>query len=731
MLGHIGQDQVGRNWRHLIEAGFTKLSFHIVFTGKAETTVELQTGVRRFPAGFCRKVFGHIRLRPAGLSRIVERTGFIAHQIGRLDLDKSLGDRELNALVLPDRPPEYLTLADVFTDPVREPITISDTFGSDQRALCIEAGQDVFKALSLFANQVLFWDFQIIKKQLVGFVIDHIGDGLHGHAAFHRLFDIDEEDRKPLGFLFHLVQRRSARQQNHQIGMLNPADPDFLAVDHITVALLDRRCLDLGGIRPCGWLRHTHGLQAQFAFGNQRQVFFPLLLRPVAHQSVHIIHLTVTGTRVAACAVDLFHDHRGFGQAKARSAIIFGDERGHPPFFRQRIDKCLGIAAFSIDFAMVLIRKLRTERANAASDVLKVLIRIGHGIPTACFQQWYQRTLPSRKYMLLMIRITNLYDIAWPRLGSDMDVRQLRYFVTIVEQKSITRAASILHVAQPALSLHLKNMEEHLQTKLLLRSRSGVDVTEAGALLFRRARTLLEDLAKTEDDIRNLNSDPGGTVRIGLPGTISGILALPLIEAVRRRYPKITLNVAEAMSGFVEDWLIDARVDIAVLYNRCKDQALVSERLLEEELVALWPRQSERPKEIAFNDLNEVPMVLPSVQHGLRTLINSEFLAKGVAPDVALEIDSYANIKKLVAAGVGASILPLHAVHREEKAGDLVLSRFSPPGLRRNVYLTYPANRQTTRAQEVVRELVRETVADLIDQEAWIGATAASDGWDQ
>ncbi|MEC9472186.1 MAG: LysR family transcriptional regulator, partial [Pseudomonadota bacterium] len=161
-----------------------------------------------------------------------------------------------------------------------------------------------------------------------------------------------------------------------------------------------------------------------------------------------------------------------------------------------------------------------------------------------------------------------------------MDIRQLRYFLEIVAQGSLTRAAESLHVAQPALSLHLKNMEEQLGTRLLTRSRSGVTPTEAGELLLQRARAILEDLARTEDDIRNLETDPSGIVRIGLPGTISAMVSLPLILAARERFPRITLNITEAMSGFVGDWLSEGKIYLAVLYSRSKDARIRSELLL-------------------------------------------------------------------------------------------------------------------------------------------------------
>lgn len=303
-----------------------------------------------------------------------------------------------------------------------------------------------------------------------------------------------------------------------------------------------------------------------------------------------------------------------------------------------------------------------------------------------------------------------------------MDFRQLRYFLAISEAGSITRAAEQVGVAQPALSLHIKNMEEDLGTPLLIRSKSGVTPTAAGQLLLQRARAILDDLARTEDDIRTLDTDPMGEVRIGLPGTISNIVAMPLIKAVRARYPRIRLNIAEAMSGFIADWLEEGIVDLAVLYEPSRSQSAASTRLLEEELVVLWPAETDCLAEMSLSALRDLPMVLPSRLHGLRLLVDRACAEHGFSPNVALEIDSYANIKWLVAEGFGASVLPFHAVLPEIQAGVLATSRITPPGLWRGAWLVHPSGRPATRAKEIVLSLTKETVDALIADGTWAAA---------
>lgn len=134
-----------------------------------------------------------------------------------------------------------------------------------------------------------------------------------------------------------------------------------------------------------------------------------------------------------------------------------------------------------------------------------------------------------------------------------MDIRQLRYFLTIADEGSFSRAAQRLNIAQPALSLHVRKMEEALGSKLLTRHSGGVTPTETGLHLAERARRLLSEFDQMREEIHQIGKEPGGTVRIGLPGTISSILSVPLIAHLHRHHPGIKLIIAEAMSGFVSE----------------------------------------------------------------------------------------------------------------------------------------------------------------------------------
>lgn len=310
-----------------------------------------------------------------------------------------------------------------------------------------------------------------------------------------------------------------------------------------------------------------------------------------------------------------------------------------------------------------------------------------------------------------------------------MDLRQLRYFVEIVEQGTMSRAAHRLGVAQPALSIHLRNMEAELGAQLLIRSRAGVKPTEAGEVLLRHARLMLAEQTRVEDEIRNLGRDPAGEVRVGLPVTISDVVTVPLIEAVRRRHPRIRLTVSDAMSGFVANWLSEDQVDMAILYTPPVEPGMTSLKLLDEQLVVVGAPRGLPSSTISLADVATMPMILPSRQHGLRRMLETEASAQGVSFRVEVEIDSYKNIKSLVARGFGVSVLPLHAVTPERQAGRLVIATLAPR-LYRRAFLAHRSGRPVTSAVGAVLSLVPEVVNTLVTEGIWSGATLG-DGADR
>jgi LysR family nitrogen assimilation transcriptional regulator len=309
-----------------------------------------------------------------------------------------------------------------------------------------------------------------------------------------------------------------------------------------------------------------------------------------------------------------------------------------------------------------------------------------------------------------------------------LDLRQLRYFVAIVEEGSFSKAAAVLNVAQPALSLHVRNMESDLGTALLFRTPQGVVPTESGEILLRNARIIIGQFTIAQEEIKGRESEPSGEVRLGLPGTISQNLSVPLIIAAKQRFPRIKIRIAEAMSGFITEWIRDARVDLAVLYIPVEDRVLTSYPVLSEELCLLGPVTPPDGVKVPLDEpltlkqIAQMPLILPSGNHGLRELLEREATSRNLPLNTVIDIDSYANIKELVERGIGYSILPFNSIAKEANEGRLLSWKLTKPELRRKVHLVHAADRPMTNAVAAIEALCRETLVELSVTGHWKGS---------
>ena len=305
-----------------------------------------------------------------------------------------------------------------------------------------------------------------------------------------------------------------------------------------------------------------------------------------------------------------------------------------------------------------------------------------------------------------------------------MDLRQLRYFTAIVEQGSFSKAALKLRVAQPALSQHLRHMEDELGVALLHRGTRGVQPTEAGERLLAKARIILAEFAELRDSVRGEQAAPAGEVRIGLPGTVSEQFSVPLIEATQERFPDVRIRIAEAMSGFVLDWLRKGEVDLAVIYSTSDPKGLGIHHVLTEELClfgmpALTQLKTAPGTPVTLTEAAGLDLILPGPGHGLRDQIDEAAAGINATVHAAVEIESYAQIKRLAERGLGYGILPRMAVRAQEKAGIFHTWPLEEPSLYRKVYLAYSTERPMTAAARAIGQLSWEILRGLVADERW------------
>lgn len=304
-----------------------------------------------------------------------------------------------------------------------------------------------------------------------------------------------------------------------------------------------------------------------------------------------------------------------------------------------------------------------------------------------------------------------------------MDVRQLRYFIKIAECGSFSRAAQELNVAQPALSQHVANVESELGVKLLRRSTKGVTLTECGETLLGHAEAILRQMENAARAVRNQASDPSGTVSVGLPSSVSLVMAVPLLMEVERRFPKIHVRVIENHSGYVLEWVKTGRIDLGIVFDAEESPSIHLRPLMEEDLYFISPAAEESTggEDIAFHELSRHPLVLTGTAHGLRKLVERHAEESGTALTIKTELDALSAIKDVVASGYGYSVLPWPAVRRECLAGLLSARRVVEPAITRRVQLASSGDWPAMLAAVRVSKLARELMVDLVKRDHWRG----------
>lgn len=306
-----------------------------------------------------------------------------------------------------------------------------------------------------------------------------------------------------------------------------------------------------------------------------------------------------------------------------------------------------------------------------------------------------------------------------------MTIRQLRYFLRIIELKSFSKAAAFLHVAQPALGLQIRKLEEELDVKLLNRHSRGITPTEAGLLLREHANIILRQIERAKLSLTDLSGPPRGKIAVGVTPTLNLILATQLVERCIRDYPSVSLSIVGGMSEDLMKWVESDRLDLAFSYNPSAVQGLVCEPLLIEDLCLISqgdgsPQSQDNDSLTAtLEEAAALPLILPSMASGMRMLVEEAANDRGLKINILLEIDSVTATKELVIKGTGHGILPFGAVKREVGDGRIIARRFTDPTLSREMYLVYSAKRPASNATTAIREMMRDVVSENIKSGDW------------
>lgn len=299
-----------------------------------------------------------------------------------------------------------------------------------------------------------------------------------------------------------------------------------------------------------------------------------------------------------------------------------------------------------------------------------------------------------------------------------MELRQLRYFRQVAEVGSVSRAAVALSVAQPAVSRQISSLEDTLGTPLFFRTGRGVKLTEAGQHLYDQSAAILEAVRQAEQTVHEVSGMARGTVVVGSMPTVVRHVAPALIPRIASRYPEIALEFTEGLSGYVNEWLSNGLLDVAIVDDVTPAQHFIGEPLVSEQLVFIGG-SSGQGKPVSFADVAEQNLILPRRKHCLRLIVERAAIREGHALRVSTELDSLSGILALVRQGNCASVIPRGALTLD----DLAMARpIIGPNLTRTLALSTSTQRPVSRATRAVTEELKAVMRDLVDNKLWPGA---------
>ncbi|EIL1683334.1 tricarballylate utilization LysR family transcriptional regulator TcuR [Salmonella enterica] len=304
-----------------------------------------------------------------------------------------------------------------------------------------------------------------------------------------------------------------------------------------------------------------------------------------------------------------------------------------------------------------------------------------------------------------------------------MELRQLRYFVRIIETGSMGSAAQDLDIGVTALSQQMSRLENELAIRLLQRTSRGVTPTNAGLAFYSQAQLAL----RHADDaiLAAREARLSGHVSVGMAPSTASILGIPFIHAMQENYADVRLHVVESLSGNLERMINTRQIDLAVVFQKDKILRWSARPILEEQLFligshALLAALPDNP--ITPEQLAGIPLIMPSQGHGLRGRLDAVCQEHALNVEIVAEIDGLALLMRAVRDGLGATLQPGAAISHLDNDALRVIGVHNPVLSRPN-FLVSLSDDELTPAGLAARVVLTKVMRQLVDAGEWPGAT--------
>lgn len=293
-----------------------------------------------------------------------------------------------------------------------------------------------------------------------------------------------------------------------------------------------------------------------------------------------------------------------------------------------------------------------------------------------------------------------------------MQFDALRTFITLVEVNNFTKASEILHISQPSVSLHIKNLEQEFQTTLFIRSPKSVQITPTGEILYKRAKQMMAIAEAAREDILTYHHEIQGTLVIGASFTIGEYILPPIIARLQQQFPQLELQVIIGNTKEIIQYTKLLQVDIGLIEGQAQDHELIIKPFMQDELFIVSASNNPLAKEstITVADLQQQNWVAREEGSGTRYYLDHLFRANGLQVRSLLTISSNQGVKESVIQGLGLSLLSASVIERELKNNDIKILPLEEQNFIRTFSYLYSPTMKNKRNVDILLEALLKKV---------------------
>lgn len=306
-----------------------------------------------------------------------------------------------------------------------------------------------------------------------------------------------------------------------------------------------------------------------------------------------------------------------------------------------------------------------------------------------------------------------------------MELRQLRYMLMVAEEKSFSRAAEKLYIAQPHLSQYIQKLENQIGIQLFDRKSTPITLTYAGEQFAQIARQMLQLDSNLLQQMKDFSEENSGRLALGISPVRSAYILPIILPAFLALFPKVDLSLHEGTSANLEEWMNQGVTDLTILSLPIRSEGFSYEILMEEKLLIVAPPahpltnglgDNDAPVSLNLSELEHEPFVLLQQGQALRRIADSLFLQAGYQPRIVLETRSSQTAHNLASIGTGFTFSTLSISQLNSNVNRPVRLFTAEPSFTRTLAVVYRKGKYLTKYEQAFIHITKETVQSVLSR---------------